>query len=186
MIRINLLPVREARKRESVKVQLAIGAIVMLVTLGCLYAWYATMDNMVETTKGQISAAEQRVRELEKIIGKVSNIKSVIQLYEEKMRIIEDLKAKKSGPIQLLDELSMLIPAKVWLTKLEQGGEQFSLEGQAITNEDLVQFLKALRNSKLFDNVMLKFSEQKAAQGDNKGGMSFVNFALSCTARLAS
>ncbi|MCK7509133.1 MAG: PilN domain-containing protein [Desulfobacterales bacterium] len=61
--------------------------------------------------------------------GEIEKFKQQKQELERKLDVIQDLNAKKTGPVEVLDELSLIIPEKAWLTSLSNKGDNMVLEG---------------------------------------------------------
>jgi type IV pilus assembly protein PilN len=170
LIKINLLPVkRAARKSKSpadeVMLQLGIGLGVALIAVGfCGYRWQVLQDEVAQQT--QIKTA--KTKELDDLKAKVQEVEDYEKkkrLLEDKNRIIEELRKKQGGPVRLLDYLSQsLDPLKIWLTNVE-GDTQVTVTGKALSNDDIVEFIRNLQQSNLFSSVALQESVQ--AQDEN-------------------
>jgi type IV pilus assembly protein PilN len=66
------------------------------------------------------------------------------------------------GPVKVLDHVSQsLEPLKVWLTKLAISSDAVEVEGKALTNDDVVEFVNNLRRTDYFTAINLQ--ESKAA-----------------------
>src|SRR2546425_954402 len=87
------------------------------------------------------------------------------KLLEDKNRIIEQLRKNQGGPVRLLDYLSQSMdPLKVWLTNVD-GDKEIALTGKALTNDDIVEFIRNLQQSGYFAGVLLEESRQTAEEG---------------------
>src|SRR5437870_12283152 len=170
MIKINLLPVKRAAQKAKAPVdeamfQLWVGLGIMLVFVGtCGYRWQMLVDEV--TLKTQIK--ESKTRELEVLKKKVQEVEDYEKnkrLLEDKNRIIEQLRKNQGGPVRLLDYLSQsLDPLKIWLSTVD-GDVQVAITGKALTNDDIVQFIRNLQQSGYFIDVMLEESRQSAEEG---------------------
>ncbi len=170
MIKINLLPVKRAAKRAKVPVdtamfQLVVGLGIVLVFVGaCGYRWQMLVDEVA--LKTQIK--ESKTKELEALKKKVQEVEDYEKnkrLLEDKNRIIEQLRKNQGGPVRLLDYLSQsLDPLKIWLTSVD-GDAQVAINGKALTNDDIVQFIRNLQQSGYFTDVMLEESRQAPEEG---------------------
>ncbi len=147
MIRINLLPIRQARKRESVKQQLVLGVIVLIGAAVGIYLWYNSMANKVEDRKRQIRTTKQQIEQYKKAIGEVEKYKGLEDTLNRKLKIIESLIKGKTGPVKVLDRLSQVVPKQVWLTDWKEGGGVVTLEGEALNNKYVAQFVTTLKES---------------------------------------
>ena len=170
MIKINLLPVKRAAKKAKVPVdtamfQLVVGLGIVLVFVGaCGYRWQMLIDEVA--LKTQIK--ESKTKELDALKKKVQEVEDYEKnkrLLEDKNRIIEQLRKNQGGPVRLLDYLSQsLDPLKIWLTSVD-GDAQVAINGKALTNDDIVQFIRNLQQSGFFTDVMLEESRQAPEEG---------------------
>jgi len=170
VIKINLLPVKRAAKRAKVPVdtamfQLVVGLGIVLVFVGaCGYRWQMLVDEVA--LKTQIK--ESKTKELDALKKKVQEVEDYEKnkrLLEDKNRIIEQLRKNQGGPVRLLDYLSQsLDPLKIWLTTVD-GDAQVAINGKALTNDDIVQFIRNLQQSGFFTDVMLEESRQAPEEG---------------------
>jgi len=161
MIRINLLPVRASKKRESGQQQLAIGAFVLVLALACNYFWYSRVDADSRALDARISSTRDDIAKLEKTIGEVKSIAAEKKALEDKLKILDNLKKGRTGPVKVMDELSNLIPARVWLADYQEQGGSVTMHGSAVNYEDLSVFSKKLKTSKHFTDVVIKGAKQR-------------------------
>jgi len=170
VIKINLLPVKRAARKAKVPVdtamfQLVVGLGIVLVFVGaCGYRWQMLVDEVA--LKTQIK--ESKTKELDALKKKVQEVEDYEKnkrLLEDKNRIIEQLRKNQGGPVRLLDYLSQsLDPLKIWLTSVD-GDAQVAINGKALTNDDIVQFIRNLQQSGYFTDVMLEESRQAPEEG---------------------
>jgi len=162
--------VKRAAKKAKVPVdtamfQLVVGLGIVLVFVGaCGYRWQMLVDEVA--LKTQIK--ESKTKELDALKKKVQEVEDYEKnkrLLEDKNRIIEQLRKNQGGPVRLLDYLSQsLDPLKIWLTSVD-GDAQVAINGKALTNDDIVQFIRNLQQSGYFADVMLEESRQAPEEG---------------------
>jgi type IV pilus assembly protein PilN len=148
MIRINLLPVKAARKHRSVQNQLILLGVLLLGGLVGLYLWYDQMAGKIDQRKKQISQTQQQIEQYKKAIGEVEKFKGLEDQLKRKLDIIESLVKGKTGPVKVLDRLSNLIPKQVWLTSWQDKDGRVTMEGEALSNKWVSQFVTALKESR--------------------------------------
>ncbi|HEY8210778.1 MAG TPA: PilN domain-containing protein [Myxococcaceae bacterium] len=161
MIRINLLPVRATKKRETGRQILAIGVGVLALGTVLNGAWYLDRSSTYNRNQEKISATKARISELEKVIGEVNNINRRKREVEEKLKVLEDLRRGRSGPVRMLDALSTATPKKVWLKDFDEKANQVKLEGTAVSHDDVAEFMRALQNVVWTPKGMARLVEQK-------------------------
>ncbi len=170
MIRINLLATgpktRKAKPQWDVRAEALIGVTVLAVTLsGCW--WYASsLDEEFEAKQAEKQEKEKQVAQLKEQVKQVQDFEDKKKQLEAKNRIIEQLEKARTGPVTVMDNISQsLDPLKVWLIKMNVKGKNVELEGRAMTNDDLVEFVNNLRRTDQF--VTIKLNESRAGI-DNK------------------
>jgi type IV pilus assembly protein PilN len=144
MIKINLLPIRAARKREYVKQQLALFIVLIVGSLIVCYLLYNNMANKIADRKKQITNTKQQIEQYKKAIGEVERYKGLEAMLNRKLEIIDSLIKGKTGPVRVLDRLSTLIPKQVWLLEWKEKSGIVEVKGEALTNKHVAQFLAAL------------------------------------------
>jgi len=165
MIRINLLPVREARRKADLQQQMALLA-------GALIASVALSTVVHITVKARAVAAESRIASLNKQIDSFKGQLAEVDAFrkkkadtEKKLAVIQRLDKSRSGPVHVLDELSTRSPERLWITKLEAANGGVKLEGMSLDNEAIAEFLTSLNESDYFDGVELVETELNERDG---------------------
>jgi type IV pilus assembly protein PilN len=181
MIRINLLPVRAARKKENVRRQVSIFFLCVLffvVVMG--YVAFHLSRNISNLT-ANIENAQAELTKLQAIVKQVNEIKRKLNQLEAKMDIIAMLELNRGGPVRIMDALTSLVVAeKMWLTSLTENGGKMSLEGVAMDNKTIADFMTRIEKSPYFKVVDLNVSKQVKLERDKK----FKRFTITC--RLSS
>ena len=160
MIRINLLPVRASKKREAGKQWLALFVLVTVASLVGNYFWYSDAERRLTAINQRIVRYQKDVQTLNKIIGEVKNIKAEKKEMEDKLAILRKLRDGRTGPVRVLDELSNIIPQRLWVKSWDDNDGAVSIQGSAINHEEVSTFLKKLKASKFFSDPVLKFTRQ--------------------------
>ncbi|HVE85704.1 MAG TPA: PilN domain-containing protein [Myxococcales bacterium] len=161
MIRINLLPVRAVKKREMGRQVLVLGAGVLAITLVLNTVWYLGRNSTYSQNQERITATRARIAELEKVIGEVNNINKRKREVEEKLKVLDELRKGRSGPVRMLDALSTATPKKVWLKDFDEKANAVKLEGTAVSHDDVAEFMRALQNVVWTPKGMARLVEQK-------------------------
>src|SRR5438477_7989115 len=161
MIKINLLPVRAAKKREFGRQQIVLFVLLLVLAGIGNYLWYTRVDNELASLDKQIASTRAEIAQLEKTIGEVKSIKDDKKALEDKLKILDTLKKGRTGPVKVMDELATLIPQKVWILDYTESGGGVTMVGQASSYEDLSNFSKKLKASTHFTNITIKTARQR-------------------------
>lgn len=162
MIKINLLPVRAAKKREFGRQQLLLFALILALGGIGNWFWYNKVDSELSQLDAQIARTHAEIAQLEKTIGEVKSIKDDKKALEDKLKILDTLKKGRTGPVKVMDELATIIPQRVWLVEYTEAGGGVTMIGQASSYEDLSTFSKKLKGSVHFTNITIKTARQRA------------------------
>ncbi len=180
MVRINLLPVRVSKKKEAGKQQLLLFGLVLVLGL-VANGWFQGMRaRELDALEKRVAKTRADLAALDKIIGEVKSIRIQQQQLQEKLDVLDKLKQGRTGPVRMLDELTGIVPKRLWLRKMEEKAGKVTFDGGASTVEDVSQFMAALKNSKYFADVELKKTEAK-----NEGTFRVVSFSINATAKYA-
>jgi type IV pilus assembly protein PilN len=154
MIRINLLaadrPTGKKKKSAAAATPGAVQAYLLMTVLAggavlvCLAA-YLYMAGQIRELDSKIAAAEQRQRELQAIKKQVDELEQKRATFQRKVDLINKLQAEQQGPVHLLDELSKALPDFVWLSTLDQAGNQLRIQGQSNSLTSVADFITALQ-----------------------------------------
>jgi type IV pilus assembly protein PilN len=182
MIRINLLPVRVSRKKTAGKQQLVLFALVIVAGLLGNYLWAQSRASELKARQQKIAKTRDEIAQLDRIIGEVKNIKEQQAALREKLDILGQLKAGRSGPVRVMDALATLTPRRLWISKFEEKAGNASINGQAATIDDVSEFMTALKGNPHFGSVEL--SRTASAPGQGKSA-ELVEYTLSATINYA-
>jgi type IV pilus assembly protein PilN len=160
MIRINLLPVRELKKRALLRQQLSIfGAIIGVVVIGVGVVWMGDMRALaaLEADKAGLQAELER---LKPVVDEVNSLERREKMLNTRIDTIQRLRSNQRGPVRVLDELSRNLPEQAWLETIDESAGVYKVGGYALTNFAVADLLRNLQRSKEFTAVDLVSSEQ--------------------------
>jgi type IV pilus assembly protein PilN len=175
MIKINLLQARKEKKKAGMKKELVILAlsVALLVVLLIILQW--RMNREKEDTLVQISITKKEINYYKSLTTEVDKAKEAQRTLQDKLNIINSLRKEKASPAKVLDELSIDKPEKIQLESMKKEGAKLGIEGIALDDETIANFMTNLRKSKLFRNVDLIVSEQI-----EQSQIKLKKFILSC------
>ena len=161
MIHINLLPVRQEKKREVGRQFLVVVGGALFITLLGNWLWYDGLASEEKKNAQRMAATQARIAELEKVIGEVDKINARKKDVQAKLAILADLRKQRTGPVRMLDALSTAIPKKVWLTTFDEKSSAVKMTGRAVSHEDVAEFMRALQSIVWTPRGMGRLIEQK-------------------------
>src|SRR6266849_4428175 len=174
MIRINLLPVRAAKKREFGKQQIVLFVLLLVLAGIGNFFWYNRVDSELTGLDRQIATTKAEIAQLEKTIGEVKSIKDDKKALEDKLKTLDTLKKGRTGPVKVMDELATVIPQRVWIIDYAETGGGVTMQGRSAAYEDLSVFSKKLKASQHFRDIVIHRASQRAD--------GLVDWTITCSA----
>lgn len=175
MIRINLLPARAEKKKETVKLQLMLAAGVVVVVLIASFVAYFVIMSEASSLSSKITDGKAELEVLKGKIGELSKIEQQKKVVEEKLNTIKSLEAAKTGPVDLLKIISDAMPERAWLKSLKDDGKVVTISGYASNQEVMSDLMKNLQKQNKFVSVDLDVA-QRVSEAETKTDV--VNFDL--------
>jgi len=175
MIKINLLLARKEKRKAALGKELIVLIVSVVLLLGILVFTQWELNKKKEDTLAQISKTKNDIAYYKSLTAEVEKKKEEQRMLQNRLDIINSLRREKASPAKVLDELSTGKPERLQLESLKKEGAKLGVEGIAIDDETIVNFMTSLRKSKLFKNVDLVVSEQT-----EQSKMKFKKFILSC------
>src|SRR3569833_1922274 len=147
MIKINLLPHREAKRKERRQAFFAMlllsavmGGVIVLAVGGYFASGIAN-----QSQRSALIAAENA--ELDAQIKELAALRQEIDALKARQQAVEDLQSDRNQPVYLLDELVKQVPEGIYLKSLKQTGHRVALTGYAQSNERVSELLRNLSNN---------------------------------------
>nr|WP_321465828.1 PilN domain-containing protein [uncultured Desulfobulbus sp.] len=176
MIQINLLPVREIRKRAQAKKQIALSSFAFLGLLFILsaIAWY--QGSIISDLNGQNSQIQNEKKRYQNIVNQINKIDEERKVLETRISVIKKLKQESSLTVHVLDEIALNTPSnRLWLKSLSQSSSQLSLAGMALDDQTIAKYMDDLELSDFIKNVHLVNTTM-----DRYAERNLKSFSISC------
>lgn len=172
MIRINLLPWREARRKaHNLQFYILMGGVAILAALIVLlvHGYYAARIS-TQTERNRFLKDENA--KLDKEIAEIKKLKEEIQALLSRKQVIETLQSDRAQTVYLLEQLVRQTPDGVYLKSVTQKGLKVNLTGYAQSNSRVSTLMRNIEASPYLENPGLV--EIKAVTVSNKRLSEFV------------
>lgn len=144
MIRINLLPHREAKRKQKQAAfiaMLVLGGLLGVAIVLAVGGWNASRIAIQEQRNTVLSTENAQ---LDKKIKDIATLKEEINALKSRQQAVEDLQGDRNQPVYLFDELVRQAPEGVYLKSFEQNGQKVVLNGYAQSQERVAELLRNL------------------------------------------
>jgi type IV pilus assembly protein PilN len=128
-----------------------------------------------ENTFAKIQKTKEDIKYYNLLISQAQKDKETQKTLQEILDVINSLRKEKSFASHVLDEISVQKPEKLQLESMKKEGSKLGVEGVALDDETVANFMTNLRKSKVFKNVDLVVSEQF-----EQSKVKLKKFTLSC------
>jgi type IV pilus assembly protein PilN len=204
MIRVNLLPIKQARRRSQGRVQLLLFAGVVVVEVAILATAFFIINDQLEDQQERVQELRATVSELEQDAADVEQLQQQAQVYIGQLQVLSDLEARRIGPVRMLDEMQAMLSAprdqedrvaqlrrdwnvewdtrRLWVDRFSEDESGFVLDGHAGNADDVAEFLHRMNTAVYFNNVELDYvtrqsrDDQDLVQFHLFGELSYTGF----------
>lgn len=152
MIRINLLPHREMRRKQQQEQ--------FFIMLACFAAIGVAIWFMVHTYLGE-SLDEQSNRnkylqgetvKLDKQIEEIKTLKEQIASLLARKKVVETLQSNRSEVVHLLDQMVRQLPDGIYLKSIKQAGNKVTITGYTQSQARVSTLMRNLEGSRQLEN----------------------------------
>ncbi len=144
MILINLLPHREAKRRQRKQAFFAGLGAALVVGLVIAGIWYLVLQQLLAGQQQRSQFLRDEIARLDVQIKDIASLRAEIDALKARQKSVEDLQTDRNTPVRLLDELVKQMPEGVYITSIKQTGHQVEVGGVAQTNERVSELLRNL------------------------------------------
>jgi type IV pilus assembly protein PilN len=171
MPRINLLPWREAQRKErklAFTVALGVAALAAGVTA---FAVYLAFGSMIEGQEARNERLRTEIKAVDKQIEEINNLENAKQKFIARMTIIEQLQRSRPEIVHVFDEIVRTLPDGVYLTGVKQNNTRLRFDGVAQSSTRVSSFMRNIDSSDWLKNPELEVVQTN--KGASTGGSSF-------------
>ena len=155
MIRINLLPHREIKRKQQQKQFFITLGIVAGLGVAIWFSTHEILDDQLENQKGRNAYLESEIATLDKQIEEIKKLKEQIAALLQRKKVVESLQANRAETVYLLDQLVRQLPDGVYLKGLQQKANKITVNGYAQSNARVSTFMRNLESSPYLEKPSL-------------------------------
>ena len=147
MIRINLLPHREEKRKQRRQAFFAMLALAVLLGGVMVMLAGGFIANSIFNQNTRNTIIKNANAKLDEEIKEIASLKQEIEALKARQQAVEDLQSDRNQPVHLMDELVKQVPEGVYLRAFKQEGQRVVLNGYAQSNERVSELLRNLSNN---------------------------------------
>jgi type IV pilus assembly protein PilN len=156
MPRINLLPHREAKRKErKVNFMVAMGGAVVCAFLAMILV-YLGYNAMIDAQDSRNAMLTAQIKILDRQIEEINDLEQTKQQFIARMQIIEKLQRSRPEIVHLFDQIVKTLPDGVYLTGVTETGDHLKFSGVAQSSTRVSAFMRNIDASQWMKNPTLE------------------------------
>lgn len=156
MPHINLLPWRE--EAQKLKQQQYFSLLAFLGLMSFLVVFLVSQYYQARID-GQLSRNTYLTNEIKVLDARIAEIRTLEQKKKDliqRMELIQQLQKSRNVGTQVLDEIAKVVPAGVYIVKLEKRGNELLIQGRSESNNHLANMIREIQSSTLLADAELE------------------------------
>ncbi|MBM4345379.1 MAG: PilN domain-containing protein [Deltaproteobacteria bacterium] len=176
--------------------------VLLLVIEGAVfYLWQMTASDGARSVDNQVRMRDKEYKELENNKRLITEAQEQVTKLKKNKLLFDEMFAEKVGPVNALTYLSFVLQPRdeaitasdelkameaagwrvnwdarrAWMTSYRELGGEVTLQGEALSHEDVAELQRRLESSPFFRNPKLVYQDVKK---DDKLGVPFVDFSI--------
>lgn len=164
-IQINLLPYREAIRRERRRQFFVVSAL--MIALGAVIglAGHMVMSGKIDHQEARNRILQTEIASLNAEIAEIARLRSQIDALIARTQVIENLQGDRVRPVYMFNDLVAQLPEGVYIKTLRQSGNRVTLNGHAQSNARVSHLMRSLDASPTLSDPILIEVKSVSDQG---------------------
>ncbi len=155
MIRINLLPHREEKRKARRQQFYVLLGLVSVLAAVIWFLGFSVINREINIQNEKNEFLKREISSLDKEIAEIKKIQEQTNALLARKRVIEALQANRTETVHLFNELAKQVPEGIFLRTLVQTGNRLTLTGVAQSNARITTLMNNLDASPLLENSTL-------------------------------
>jgi type IV pilus assembly protein PilN len=161
VIRINLLPHREEKRKSRRESFYAWAGLMLVVGLVVWGLGYMFINHRISSQEDVNRFLRSEIVALDSQISEINKLRNETEALLARKQVIESLQANRAETVYLFNELAKRVPSGVYLRSIKQKGPSVTLAGYAQSSAKVSALMRNLDESPLLERPTL--GEVKAA-----------------------
>lgn len=151
MIRINLLPHREEKRRARRQQFYALSGLVVVISALIVFLAHGVNATRIGAQEEKNAFLKREIATLDKEINEIKRLQDQTNALLARKQVIETLQSNRAEAVTLLNDLARLMPEGVYLKSVKQRGQTVSITGLAQSSARVSNLMHNLETSRILD-----------------------------------
>lgn len=152
---INLLPWRETARKERQQQFLAILGVIAGVAVFFVFLLNLYYSERLDGQEYRNNYLRSEISILDKRIREIRNLNKTKDDLNQRIELIELLQESRNLGTEVFNEISRVVPAGIYLTKVEKKGSGLLIQGKSESNNRLSNMMREIEASELLEDADL-------------------------------
>lgn len=169
MMRINLLPHREIRRKQQQQQFFAALGFVAIVGAVAAYGVYYYLDDQFANHVSRNKYLTEEIAKVDKDIAEINRLKEQTASLLARKQVVETLQSNRAETVHLLDQLVRQLPDGMYLQQVKQQGAKVTVNGVTQSQARVSTLMRNLESSQRLGNpalVEIKAIQQGATRAN--------------------
>lgn len=155
MIRINLLPHREEKRKARRQQFYGLLGMISVLALLIVFLVYTIIAGYISAQESKNDLLKKEIAVLDQQIEQIKRLKEQTQALLSRKQVIESLQRDRAEAVRLLSEMVKQMPEGVYLRSIKQEGIKVSLVGYAQSNARVSTLMRNIEASPWLEKPLL-------------------------------
>lgn len=156
MANINLLPWREAQRRERNRTTLAMCIVIWVIAGLLVLAAKVAMDTRIGNQEARNKFLQDEIDSLSQVIREIEDLKAKRDALLARMEVIQNLQRNRAQIVHVFDDLVNQLPNGTMYNTVKKTGKTLNITGLAQSNALVSSLMRNLDGSDWFQASQLK------------------------------
>lgn len=155
MIRINLLPHRDEKRRAKQAQFITLSILSLLLGLLVWGLVHVVISTKIDYQERRNTYLKQETLVLDKQITEIKKLREQTKALLERKDAVEKLQSDRASVVHLLDQMLRILPEGVYIKSIMQAGDVINLVGFAQSNARVSTLMRAIEDSTWLESPAL-------------------------------
>ncbi len=155
MIRINLLPHRELKRKAKQQQFSVFAAITCLLGIMTVWGVHVVIADSLDNQNARNTYLNEQITILDGQIAEINQIKARNRELLQRKNIVEELQASRNKSVHLFDQLIRLLPEGIYLNQVKQQNNTINITGYAQSSAWVSTLMRNFESSDWFESPLL-------------------------------
>ncbi|MCX7165169.1 MAG: PilN domain-containing protein [Rhodocyclales bacterium] len=165
MIRINLLPHREEKRKARRQQFYVLLGLVSVLAAVIWFLGFSVVNGQIAAQNEKNEFLKREIASLDKEIDEIKKIQEQTNALLARKRVIEALQANRTETVHLFNELAKQVPEGIYFRTLVQTGPRIAISGYAQSNARITTLMNNLDESPLLEGSTLVETKAEVVAG---------------------